>query len=163
MRTARSAVFLDRDGTLNRPAGPDRYITEVGELVLLGGAAAAVDLLRGAGFAVVVVSNQRGVARGLMSTQRLAEIDGRLRQLIPIDAAYYCPHGHDAGCDCRKPAPGMLLRAAAEHNLDLARSWMVGDAATDIEAGQRAGCRTRRVAPVDGALLEAARAILAAG
>ena len=163
MEAGRSAaVFLDRDGTLNCPAGSDRYITEVADLILLDGAAEAVDVLRRAGFTIVVVSNQRGVARGLMTAQRLAELDARLRELVEIDAAYYCPHGYADACECRKPAPGMLLRAAAEHGLDLERSWMVGDAATDIEAGERAGCMTRRVAPVDGALLDAARAIVAA-
>jgi histidinol-phosphate phosphatase family protein len=93
-------------------------------------------------------------------------VDTRLRDLVAkggaaLDATYYCTHGLDDGCDCRKPAPGLLLRAARELDIELGASWMVGDSATDVEAGAHAGCRTLRVRPVDGALLAAAQTILA--
>jgi D-glycero-D-manno-heptose 1,7-bisphosphate phosphatase len=157
----RPAVFLDRDGTLNRAAAPGAYVCAAGELELLGGAAAAVELVRRAGYLCVVVSNQRGVALGQMSGDDLIAVDARLRELVMLDGAYYCTHGLENGCGCRKPEPGLLLRAARDLGIDLRASWMVGDSATDVEAGRRAGCRTLRVRPVDGALLAAAQTILA--
>jgi D-glycero-D-manno-heptose 1,7-bisphosphate phosphatase len=155
-------VFLDRDGTLNRAALPGEYVQAAYEVELLGGAAAAVAMLARAGYLCVVVSNQRGVALGHMTGEDLHAVDARLRDLVAaggaeLDATYYCTHGLDDGCDCRKPEPGLIVRAARE----LAASWMVGDSATDAEAGTRAGCRTLSVRPVDGALLAAAQTILA--
>ena len=161
MAAMRPAVFLDRDGTLNRAAGPGAYVCAAGELELLGGVAAAVEHLRRAGYLCLVVSNQRGVALGRMSEGDLGAVDARLRELVRLDGAYYCTHGLDEACDCRKPEPGLILRAARELDVDLSSSWMVGDSATDVEAGRRAGCRTLRVRPVDGALLAAAQTILA--
>jgi D-glycero-D-manno-heptose 1,7-bisphosphate phosphatase len=157
----RPAVFLDRDGTLNRPAPEGDYITDPDRLELLDGAAEAVALLRQAGYVCVVVSNQRGVARGLMSAERLSAVDDRLRQLAGVEHSYYCKHGLTDRCACRKPRAGLLIRAAAELELDLSRSWMIGDRDTDCEAGRRVGCLTVRVAPHDGALLAAAKAIAA--
>jgi D-glycero-D-manno-heptose 1,7-bisphosphate phosphatase len=157
------AVFLDRDGTLNRPAPPGDYIRGPEELELLAGAAEAVELLHGAGYLCVVVSNQRGVALQLMSSRALEAVDERLHELVDVDRSYYCIHGLEDRCDCRKPRPGMLVRAASELRLDLGRSWMVGDSETDCRAGLEVGCRTVRVKPRDGALLQAARMIAAAG
>jgi D-glycero-D-manno-heptose 1,7-bisphosphate phosphatase len=162
----RRAVFLDRDGTLNRAARPGEYIRAAYEVELLGGAATAVAHLARAGYLCVVVSNQRGVALGDMTKEDLHAVDARLRDLVAtggaeLNASYYCTHGLDDGCDCRKPEPGLLMRAARELDIELAASWMVGDSATDAEAGARAGCRTLRVRPVDGALLAAAQTILA--
>ena len=160
------AVFLDRDGTLNRAALPGEYVQAAYEVELLDGAAAAVALLARAGYLCVVVSNQRGVALGQMSGEDLHAVDARLRDLVAkggaeLSATYYCIHGLDDGCDCRKPKPGLLTRAARELGIELSASWMVGDSSTDVEAGARAGCRTLRVRPVDGALLAAAQTILA--
>jgi D-glycero-D-manno-heptose 1,7-bisphosphate phosphatase len=162
----RRAVFLDRDGTLNRAAQPGEYVQAAYEVELLDGAAAAVALLARAGYLCVVVSNQRGVALGQMTNEDLHAVDVRLRDLVAaggaeLNATYYCTHGLDDGCDCRKPAPGLITRAARELDIELSASWMVGDSATDVEAGARAGCRTLRVRPVDGALLAAAQTILA--
>jgi D-glycero-D-manno-heptose 1,7-bisphosphate phosphatase len=162
----RRAVFLDRDGTLNRPALPGEYVQAAYEVELLGGAATAVAMLARAGYLCVVVSNQRGVALGSMTDEDLHAVDARLRDLVAaggaeLNATYYCTHGLDDGCDCRKPSPGLLMRAAQELDIELSASWMVGDSATDAEAGERAGCRTIRVRPVDGALLAAAQTILA--
>jgi D-glycero-D-manno-heptose 1,7-bisphosphate phosphatase len=162
----RRAVFLDRDGTLNRPALPGEYVRAADEVELLGGAAAAVALLARAGYVCVVVSNQRGVALGQMTGEDLRAVDARLRDLVArggaaLSGTYYCIHGLEDGCDCRKPSPGLLTRAARELGIELSDSWMVGDSATDVEAGARAGCRTLQVRPVDGALLAAAQTILA--
>jgi D-glycero-D-manno-heptose 1,7-bisphosphate phosphatase len=162
----RRAVFLDRDGTLNRAALPGEYVRAAYEVELLGGAATAVAMFARAGYLCVVVSNQRGVALGQMTGEDLSAVDARLRDLVAaggaeLHATYYCTHGLDDGCDCRKPAPGLLTRAARELDIELAASWMVGDSQIDAEAGARAGCRTLRVRPVDGALLAAAQTILA--
>lgn len=161
MAAVRPAAFLDRDGTLNVPAAPGEYVSDPGELRLLDGAAAGVALLRRAGYACVVVSNQRGVSLAKMTDAQLGAVDARLHELVQIDRSYYCTHGLEEGCDCRKPRPGLLLRAAAELELDLARSWMIGDSDSDCEAGRRAGCRTVKVKPTDGTLLAAAREIVA--
>lgn len=145
------AVFLDKDGTLidNLPynADPER-------IRLTKGAGAALKRLQQLGFRLFVVSNQSGIARGLIDDSAMANVFARIEQLlrpdaVALDGFYYCPHWpHGAvaryahACDCRKPAPGMLLRAAREHQLSLASCWMVGDILDDIEAGRRAGCRT---------------------
>jgi D-glycero-D-manno-heptose 1,7-bisphosphate phosphatase len=147
----RRAVFLDKDGTLieNVPYNVDPALIR-----LAPGAAAGLTLLHRAGFALFVISNQSGVARGYFPESALAAVEARLRELlaafgVPLAGFSYCPH-HPQGtveefamaCDCRKPAPGMILRVAAEHAIDLSRSWMVGDILDDIQAGRAAGCRT---------------------
>ena len=139
----RAAVFLDKDGTL---VDDVPYNVDPDLMVLARGAREGVAALHAAGYALVVVTNQSGVARRLFEEDALAGVEARLRALLaptPIAGFYYCPHGPDDGCDCRKPLPGMLERAAAELNLDLmTASWMVGDILNDVEAGNRAGCRT---------------------
>jgi histidinol-phosphate phosphatase family protein len=169
------AVFLDRDGVINRGAGEGNYITRWEDFEFLPGAAQAIASLAQAGWAVIVVSNQRGVAKGLLSIAELETIHQRMLGELAkagagLDGIYYCPHEIEPACECRKPAPGMLLRAAREHQIDIAASWMVGDSETDMEAGRRAGCRTLRItggAPMlDGSapsLLDAARRILRDG
>jgi len=147
---ARRAVFLDRDGVLNPRPPEHTYLTSAGEFEWLPGAREAVVALKEAGWKVAVVSNQRGVARGLVSTDVLAQIEQRIqRDLRPaaIDGFYYCPHDLDAGCDCRKPHPGLLMRAASELGVDRSASWMIGDDANDVAAGRAAGCRTILIAP----------------
>jgi D-glycero-D-manno-heptose 1,7-bisphosphate phosphatase len=156
------AVFLDRDGTLNRPPAAGDCIRGPGQVELLRGAAHAVGMLRRAGYLCVVVSNQRGVALGLMTEDELAAVDLRVRALVGgFDASYYCTHSIGAECDCRKPEPGLLLRAAGELRLDLSASWMIGDQPADLAAGAAAGCRTLQVQPRDFSLLDAAHGILA--
>ena len=147
MTARRRAVFLDRDGVLNRKAPEGDYVKNPGELELLPGAGGAVARLRAAGLAVVVVSNQRGVARGLMDARDLAAVTEALVTRLESaggapDAFYYCTHDEHEGCPCRKPRPGLLLRAASEQDLELGASWMVGDRETDVLAGRAAGCRT---------------------
>lgn len=134
------AVFIDKDGTLveNVP-----YNVDPARLLLARGAAEAIAAFAAHGFRIIVVSNQPGIALGKFSEKALASIEKRLRKLLPaLDAFYYCPHGPRSGCGCRKPAPGLLERAAREHDIDLAASWMIGDILDDVEAGRRAGCRT---------------------
>jgi D-glycero-D-manno-heptose 1,7-bisphosphate phosphatase len=175
---SRRAVFLDRDGVLNeRPLEHD-YVRDIADLRLLPEIAKAAARLRGAGYALIVASNQRGVARGLVSQVTLARIENAIQDELAtagawIDAFYYCPHDLDENCDCRKPRPGLLLRAADELELDLASSAFVGDSETDVAAGRAAGVFTVRVGGgataadleaadlADAAQLLAARAISA--
>jgi D-glycero-D-manno-heptose 1,7-bisphosphate phosphatase len=146
------AVFLDRDGVLIRDV---HLLTDPGDVVLLPGVTSALNRLRNAGFRLMVVSNQTVVARGLASEAEVGRMNALIGAMIvdsggpALDAWYYCPHHPKAtiarylvACDCRKPRPGLLLRAAVEHGLDLGSSFMVGDRITDIIAGARAGCRT---------------------
>ncbi|HUU85275.1 MAG TPA: HAD-IIIA family hydrolase [Phycisphaerae bacterium] len=147
------AVFFDRDNTLIEDPG---YISQPDQVRLFDGAAEAIARLSRAGYWVVVVSNQSGIARGLFTEQDLAAVNQRLQELLndrgaSLDAIYSCPYldGPEAtvpayrrASDLRKPEPGMLLRAADDLRIDLDRSWMIGNSARDIEAGRRAGCRT---------------------
>jgi D-glycero-D-manno-heptose 1,7-bisphosphate phosphatase len=146
-RLTRPAVFLDRDGTLNESPGEHRYVRSPDGFVWIQDAKDALTLLARAGYALVVVSNQRGIARGLVTKGVLAEIEERMQEDLGrsgcrIEAFRYCPHDLDERCSCRKPEPGLLLGAARELELDLARSWMIGDSPTDVAAGRAAGCRT---------------------
>lgn len=141
----RKAVFLDRDGVLNRDS-PD-FIKMPEELHVLPGAPEAVARLVRAGFLAIVVSNQSGIPRGLLTEESLAAIHAKLRAAFAaaggdLRAIYYCPHLPGEGCACRKPAPGMLLQAAEEHQIDLSQSWLVGDKPEDIACGAAVGCRT---------------------
>ena len=143
----RRAVLLDRDGTLNVRAAPHEYVTTAEAFEWLPGAPQALARLSRAGYALGVASNQRGVARGLIAPGVLTAIERRIQDdLAPLGSAIgafrYCPHDHDDGCDCRKPKPGLLRMLAADLGVDLERSWMVGDSASDIAAGRAAGCRT---------------------
>jgi D-glycero-D-manno-heptose 1,7-bisphosphate phosphatase len=138
------AVFLDRDGTIVEAR---HYPSRPEELVLCDGVGDALREVRRAGFKAVLVTNQSGIARGLFDEDALARMHEYLRSALArydadLDAVYFCPHAPEGACDCRKPSPGMLLSAGRALDLDLARSWMVGDILDDIEAGRRAGCRT---------------------
>jgi D-glycero-D-manno-heptose 1,7-bisphosphate phosphatase len=149
-RTSR-AVFLDRDGVLNARPPEHEYVTSVDEFEWLPGAREAVVQLKRGGWTVAVVSNQRGVALGIVSTETLREIERRIQgDLAPdteIDLFSYCPHDLDEGCDCRKPQPGLIMRAAGDLGVRLAGSWMIGDAESDVSAGRAAGCSTVLLSP----------------
>jgi D-glycero-D-manno-heptose 1,7-bisphosphate phosphatase len=161
-RTLTPAVFLGRDGTLIRPPAEEEALRTPGQVELLRGAAHAVGMLRRHGYLCAVASNQRGVALGLVTEDELMAVDLQMRmQLGGLDASYYCTHAIGQSCDCRKPEPGLLHRAAAELGIDLGASWMLGTKHTDIDAGRAAGCRTIRVQPVDFSLLDAAHSIIA--
>ncbi|MBO4298923.1 MAG: HAD-IIIA family hydrolase [Clostridia bacterium] len=155
LREKRKAVFLDRDGTINEYVG---FLRRPEDFRLLPGAAEAVKLIHEKGYLAVVATNQPVIARGEVTLEGLDEIHRKMETLLGlegafIDALYFCPHHPDGGfagerpeykiaCECRKPKPGMLLRAAKELNIDLAASWMAGDGKNDIGAGKNAGCRT---------------------
>ena len=141
----RRAVFLDRDGVLVAPVvrdGRAYSVSSVAELVVLDGAVEACERLRAAGFVLVVVTNQPEVARGTLAAAELEAMHRRLDAEVPVDAILCCMHDDRDGCSCRKPAPGMLVDAAARFGLDLARSYMVGDRWRDVAAGRSAGCTT---------------------
>jgi D-glycero-D-manno-heptose 1,7-bisphosphate phosphatase len=148
-------VFLDRDGTLNVKPPDGEYIEHPEMLELLPGAARAVRMLNRAGLWTGVVTNQRGVALGRMSAEDLDAVHERLGRLLHlegafVDAIYVCPHEIDA-CDCRKPQPGMLLRAQSENPaLDFARAAIVGDSPNDVQAGRRLGLRTVLISDREG-------------
>ena len=148
---AKAAVFLDRDGTVNIEAG---YIRELKNLNLIPGAADVIRALNQQGVPVVLVTNQSGPARDYYPESWVHQLHERLEKLLAaegahLDKIYYCPHLPDGvvpeytqNCDCRKPEPGMLLAAAKDLDLDLTRSFMIGDKATDVEVGQRVGAKT---------------------
>lgn len=145
-------VILDRDGVLNEKPPPATYVTSPDQIRWLPGSLEALARLTAAGYGVVVVTNQAGVARGAMTEDELAAVHARMRDDARshggrIDAVYVCPHGWDDGCDCRKPRAGMLFRAQHDLALDLTRTWFVGDDPRDLEAGAEAGCRTRLLQP----------------
>lgn len=144
-KRVRPAVFLDRDGVIN--VDPVEFVTRPEELQLIPSSAEAIARFNAAGVPVIVCSNQSGVARGLYTLETLEKINGRLQEMLReygahIDAFYYCPHDDADGCDCRKPKPGLLLRAAREHAIALDRSVFVGDSWRDIVAGQAVGVKT---------------------
>ncbi len=147
----RKAVFLDKDGTLIEDVP---YNVDPRRIELAPKAPEALRLLQSLGYVLIVVSNQPGVALGYFPETALSGVELRLDELLAVHGVqlagfYYCPHYPLAGaprlggpCGCRKPAPGLLLRAVADHGIQLRESWLVGDILDDIEAGRRAGCRT---------------------
>jgi D-glycero-D-manno-heptose 1,7-bisphosphate phosphatase len=149
--SGRRAVFLDKDGTLIVDVP---YNVDPDRMRLTDGAITGLQALHRAGYLLIVVSNQSGVARGLFPEAALRAVEARLRELLdhaglPLAGFYACPHHPDGSvaayavaCGCRKPAIGLIERAAREHRVDLTQSWMIGDILHDVEAGRRAGCRT---------------------
>ncbi len=134
----RPTIFLDRDGTINVEVN---YLKSPDELRLIDGAAEAINHLRAAGYTIIVVTNQSGVARRYMTSETLEAIHQKLRAELAVhgarvDGIYACPHHPDDGCECRKPRSALFLQAAREHNLDLRRALMIGDKDTDILAAK---------------------------
>ena len=169
------AIFLDRDGTLNRYVG---FLRDIKEFELLPGVSEAIRLINASGYLAVVITNQPVIARGEVTVEQLDEIHKKMATELGkdgayLDAVYYCPHHPDKGfegevaelkfdCDCRKPKPGLLLRAASDLNIDLSESYMIGDSHIDVEAGENAGCKASFLIPrnEDDALLDCVRSIL---
>lgn len=149
------AVFLDRDGTINKYVG---FLHDINQFELIDGVADAIKKINESEYLVIVVTNQPVIARGELSFEELEDIHNKMETLLGqegayIDAIYFCPHHPHKGyimerpelkinCDCRKPKPGMLLAAAQDFNIDLSQSWMIGDGENDVQAGKNAGCRT---------------------
>jgi D-glycero-D-manno-heptose 1,7-bisphosphate phosphatase len=143
MTPGKAAVFIDRDGTI---CFDRHYLADPAGLDLVPTVAEGIRKLNEDGIPVIVVTNQSGIARGKFDEKRLGEIHARLRQLLAekgarIDDIFFCPHMPDAGCRCRKPAPGMLLDAAAKHSIDLKRSFVIGDRMMDVELAHKVGAR----------------------
>lgn len=173
LREQQRAFFLDRDGTLNVHDG---YITRPEQIKLLPGAAEAVRLINRSGFLAIVVTNQPVIARGDCTFEALQEIHNALETQLGeqgayVDAIYFCPHHPDRGfsgerpeykvvCDCRKPTPGMLLKAAKDFHIDIGKSYMIGDESVDMEAGKRAGCCESFLLENERDLLAIVRAVL---
>lgn len=140
-------VLLDRDGTINKRAPKACYIETPEAFVWLEGAREGIRLLKDAGYRVIIVSNQPGIARGNLTEDVLAQIHKKMQEDLKqetgyeIDAIYYCPHNWDEGCECRKPAPGMLYQAQRDFSLNLTECFMIGDDERDMEAGKAAGCQ----------------------
>lgn len=166
------AIFLDRDGTINKYVG---FLRDINDLELIDGAADAIKRINSSGYLAIVITNQPVIARGEVSIEELDEIHNKLETLLGregayIDGLYYCPHHPHKGyegerpeykieCDCRKPKPGLLLKASKDFNIDLSESWMIGDDDNDVLAGQNAGCKTIKL--VEGVnLLDAVKSIL---
>ncbi len=141
----RRAVFLDRDGVINRAVVRESKpcsLERLEDLEILPGVSEGLARLKAAGFILIVVSNQPDVARGTMSRETVEAINAHLARLLPLDRVLTCCHDDGDGCDCRKPRAGMLLAGGREFDVDLGASFMVGDRWRDVEAGANAGCRT---------------------
>ena len=146
----KKCVFFDRDGVVNKSPGPG-YVECWSDFHIMSEFPGILRMVGEMGYVAVIITNQRGVARGVMSLENLEDIHLNLRKTLADNYKLklldilYCIHDKDE-CECRKPKPGMLLEAAKRHNIDLKLSWMIGDNEKDVEAGQRAGCRTILVA-----------------
>ncbi len=155
LKNKQKAIFLDRDGTINKDVG---FLRNIDAFELLDGVAEAIKKINESGYLTIVVTNQPVIARGEVSFEELEEIHNKMETLLGkagayIDGLYYCPHHPHKGykgerpelkieCECRKPKPGMLIKAAEDFNIDLEKSWMIGDGENDVLAGKNAGCKT---------------------
>lgn len=149
------AVFLDRDGTLMRDVD---YCGDPQDVDLLPGVAEALRHLKTRGYKLIVITNQSGIGRGYFNDEQYRAVEAELAQRIGdgvIDATYYCPHLPDAGCKCRKPSPEMIFQAAREHDVDLTRSFFIGDKRSDLDCGRNAGVKTILVRTGYGKSVEA--------
>lgn len=143
----RKVIFLDRDGVVNEKLPEDHYVSRVEEFRFLPGAVKAIAILKRLGYTVILVTNQRGIARGIMTESDLRTVHEHMQKELgaenaAVDAIYHCPHERFEDCSCRKPAAGMILRAAEDWDVDLASSYMVGDSPSDMSAGRCAGVTT---------------------
>jgi D-glycero-D-manno-heptose 1,7-bisphosphate phosphatase len=139
----KKAIFLDRDGVINLEKKD--YVKSIKEFQIMENVPKAIIELKKKGFLVIIITNQSAINRGLLTIKILNEIHNHLQEILKdnntsIDDFYFCPHRPDEKCKCRKPNPGMLLKAVQEHNIDMSQSFMIGDSLTDIQAAQKAGC-----------------------
>ncbi|MBI5122576.1 HAD family hydrolase [Candidatus Roizmanbacteria bacterium] len=157
-------IFLDRDGVINKKPPKAQYVTTWREFVFLPGAIEGLQFLTKMGYDIFIITNQPGIARGMMTEKDLQEINEQFlerckKEGVIIKKIYYCPHGWDEGCLCRKPQPGMLLQASKEFNFDITKTLFIGDDIRDKEAGDAAHCKTLLVEP-DGNLLKILQSFL---
>lgn len=171
LRNKQKAIFLDRDGTINHYVG---FLRRVNEFELAENSAEAIKKINSSGYLAIVITNQPVIARGETTYEELEEIHNKMETELGkfgayLDGIYFCPHHPDQGyegevpelkinCDCRKPKPGMLLKAAKDFNIDLSKSFMIGDSDIDVQAGINAGCKSIKI--VEGGLLDAVNKIL---
>lgn len=146
-----SAVFLDRDGVINKKAEEHDYVKEWSEFYFLPKVFDALKLLNKHKILVIIVTNQRGIARGLFTIKDLEDIHEKMKKELEahdahIDDIYYCPHNYEDNCMCRKPKTGLLEKAAKDYKLDLEHSYLIGDSQIDIETGLKAKCKTILIA-----------------
>ena len=157
-------VLLDRDGVVNRKAAEGDYVKSWSEFEFLPEAVEALELLTANGYDIYIITNQRGIARGLMSQDDVDMIHRKMREELEkhgakISGIYVCPHSENDNCDCRKPKPGLLYRAAGDHDFNLTKAVFIGDKESDMQAGQAAGCKTVLVEP-DKNLLRVVKSLL---
>jgi len=138
------AVFLDRDGVINKERKD--YVKSIKEFQILDNIPKAIKMLKEEGFLIIVITNQSAINRGLITIETLNEIHNHLQKILKnnntsIDDFYFCPHRPDENCQCRKPNPGMLVKATQEHDINMNQSFMIGNSLTDIQAAQKAGCK----------------------
>jgi D-glycero-D-manno-heptose 1,7-bisphosphate phosphatase len=148
----KNAIFIDRDGVINVKLPEGRYVTNVTELEFVPGVKRGLAILKRLGYLLILITNQRGIARGFMTTEDLQAVHYHMQNELEksnaaLDAIYYCPHEEHENCSCRKPEPGMILAASLNLNVDRATSYMVGDSSTDVAAGRKAGVATVRISP----------------
>lgn len=149
---SKKVIFLDRDGVINKKPPKADYIKNWNEFEFLPGSIEAISLLTKDGYDIYLISNQAGIARGRITENDLKEIHEKMKKELDrhgakISGIYYCPHGWDEGCECRKPKPGMFFQTAREHYIDLTKTIFIGDDERDIQAGNAAGCKTILVSP----------------
>lgn len=152
------ALFLDRDGVINQKPPDHHYVTSVSELILLPGIEQAIHRAKAAGFLIIVVTNQRGISRGHFTEEILSQIHTHINSHLQkhqaaIDAFYYCHHDYHHQCDCRKPRPGLILKAAKDFRIDLSHSHLIGDSPSDIQAAAAAGIPSAHLIPPNSPLL----------
>lgn len=162
LKNKQKAIFIDRDGTINRYVG---FLRDIKDFELLGGVSNAIKMVNASGYLAIVITNQPVIARGEVTVTELENIHNKMETILGNDGAYldgiyYCPHHPHSGyegeipelkieCDCRKPKPGLLLKAAEDYNIDLSESWMIGDGENDVMAGLAAGCKTALISDGD--------------
>lgn len=148
----RKAIFIDRDGVINLKLPESRYVTNVTEFEFVPGVKRGLAIFKRLGYLLILITNQRGIARGFMTAQDLEAVHDHMQSelkesSVALDAIYHCPHEEYENCSCRKPEPGMILAASLDLNVDRTASYMVGDSSTDVSAGKKAGVATVRISP----------------
>lgn len=138
------AIFLDREGVINKERKD--YVKSVEEFQIIDNIPKVIKILKEKGFVVIVITNQSAINRGLVTIETLNEIHNHLQKILKdnntsIDDFYFCPHIPDENCQCRKPNPGMLIKAVQDHDIDMNQSFMIGNSLTDVQAAQKAGCK----------------------